>query len=146
MKLINDFYAPLLVLRRTSKELHKIFKNGKDFRTLPKLIDGEKYKDNDRVLIEEIIKIGNECKNIIVTKSGLIDDDDLREIYIPRLLTHYILIEKAFNNEIQKEVERFDGYEFPNEIDDILDNKVRDLINKLEELNLSVERKTFKKI
>lgn len=107
-KRLNDFYAPLQLLRRTSAELHKIFKNGQEFRTLPTLIGGAKFENNDRAILEEIIQIGDECKRIIVSNSGLIDNQELRDIHLPKLLTHYILIKKAFNGEISDQINRFD--------------------------------------
>ena len=134
-KRLNDFYSPLQLLRRTSAELHKIFKNGENFRTLPKLIGGEKFKDNDRVILEEIIRIGEESKQIVISNSGLIDNQELRDIHLPKLLTHYILIKKAFNGELSDQIDRFQGYEFPNEIDKILDDKVNELYGQLYQLN-----------
>lgn len=134
-KRLNDFYSPLQLLRRTSAELHIIFKNGKKFRTLPELINGTKFDKNDKVILEEIIRIGDECKQIIIRNSGLIDNKELRDIHLPRLLTHYILIKKAFDSELTSQIERFEGYEFPNEIDKILDDKVNMLYDQLNQLN-----------
>jgi len=134
-KRLNDFYSPLQLLRRTSAELHNIFKNGQNFRTLPELIRGNKFDNNDRVILEEIIRIGDDCKQIIVKNSGLIDNKELRDIHLPKLLTHYILIKNAFDCKISSQIERFEGYEFPNEIDKILDDKVNELHNQLAQLN-----------
>lgn len=134
-KRLNDFYAPLQLLRRTSAELHKIFKNGQDFRTLPELIRGERFEKNDREVLKEIIQIGDQCQKIIVANSGLIDNKELRDIHLPKLLTHYILIKKAFAGEIVNELNRFEGYEFPNEIDEILEKKVNNLYGQLDKLN-----------
>lgn len=134
-KRLNDFYAPLQLLRRTSKQLHNIFKDGKNFRTLPELINGNKFDHNGIHILDEIISIGDECRNIIVKNSGLIDNKDLRDIHLPKLLTHYILIKKAFKGDISNQLKRFEGYEFPNEIDDIVDEKVNNLYEELERLN-----------
>lgn len=134
-KRLNDFYSPLQLLRRISAELHNIFKNGQNFRTLPELIRGNKFDNNDRVILEEIIRIGDDCKQIIVKNSGLIDNKELRDIHLPKLLTHYILIKNAFDCKISSQIERFEGYEFPNEIDKILDDKVNELHNQLAQLN-----------
>ncbi len=135
-KRLNSFYAPLQLLRRTSKELHNIFKYGRDFRTLPSLIGGDiKFTKCEKELLSEIIKIGDECRNIIIENSGLIDNRELRDIHLPKLLTHYILIKKAFNGEISEPSQRFVGYEFPNEIDNILDERVNKLYEDLNKLN-----------
>lgn len=134
-KRLNDFYAPLQLLRRTSKELHNIFKNGKEFRTLPHLLKDGKLDKNSNQILEEIIKVGDECRHIIISNSGLIDNKELRENHLPKLLTHYFLIKQANCGLISNELERFKGYEFPNEIDDILDLKVDDLYRQLEVLN-----------
>lgn len=141
-KRLNDFYSPLQLLRRTSAELHQIFKNGQDFRTLPELIRGTKFDKNDREILAEIIRIGDECKQIIVKNSGLIDNKELRDIHLPKLLTHYILIKKAFDCELSSQTERFEGYEFPNEIDKILDEKVNKLYDQLNKLN-TIDGKPF---
>lgn len=135
-KRLNDFYAPLQLLRRTSAELHKIFKNNKEFKTLPELVSGKEFNENDGAILNEILAIGDQCKDIIIKNAGLIDNKELRDIHLPRLLTHYILIKNAHDKKIINQVERFEGYEFPNEIDQILDDKVNKLYEKLNELNI----------
>ncbi len=134
-KRLNNLYAPLQLLRRTSKQLHDIFKDGKDFRTLPQLLNGNQFDENGKQLIAEIIKISDECRDLIVLNSGLIDNKDLRDLHLPKLLSHNILIKKAYKGEISNQLYRFEGYEFPNEIDIILDKKVNDLYADLDKLN-----------
>lgn len=141
-KKLNEFYSPLLMLRGTSKALHDTFKNKRNFRTLTKLLEGEEYNGNDQAILNEILLVSEQCKKIILEKSGLIDDDELREIHIPKLLNHFMIIQKAFNKEIVNEAPRFENYVFPNEIDDILLKKVKDLQSRLVELN-RVERESF---
>ena len=141
-KKLNEFYSPLLMLRGISNALHSTFKNGRDFRTLIKLLEGEEYDGNDRAILKEILLISEQCKKIILEKSGLIDDDELREIHIPKLLNHFMIIQKAFDKEIVNEISRFEDYVFPNEIDEILLNKIKDLQSRLIELN-RVDRESF---
>lgn len=132
---LKGLYGPIQILRRLSAELHIIFKDGKDFKTLSKLIDGEKFSDNDQTLINEIIELGNRSKETIIKNAGLIDDKSLRDDYLPKLLTHYILISNALKGTIQGEVHRFEDFTFPNEIDKIIDGKVNELNKKLEKLS-----------
>jgi hypothetical protein len=134
-KRLNDFYGPLLMYRRTSKTLHDIFKNKREFRTLTELLDGVEYHGNERELILEILRIGKECKKIIIDKSGLIDDKVFRNNHLPKLLVHYTLIEKAFNKELKGEISRFEEYIFPKEIDDHLEKRVDEMLLRLETLN-----------
>lgn len=141
-KKLNEFYSPLLMLRSTSKELHDTFKNGRKFRTLTELLGGSSYDGNDLVVLDEILRIGNKCKEIIFNNSGLIDDVRLRDTHIPKLLNHFLIIQKAFDGEIKDDVQRFENYVFPNEIDDILKNKVEELQQRLITLN-RVDRESF---
>ncbi len=134
-KKLNDFYGPLLVLRKSSIELHNTFKNGEHYRTVDALVEGRSYEGNDKVLIEEIIKIGKQCKQIVIDYAGLIDDELLRREYIPKLLNHVTIIEKAYNRELKGEVDRFHDYVFPIEIDSILDNKVTEMQERLKVLS-----------
>ncbi len=141
-KKLNEFYSPLLILRSTSKALHDTFKNGRKFRTLTELLGGSSYDGNDLVVLNEILVIGNKCKEIIFNNSGLIDDVRLRDTHIPSLLNHFLIIQKAFDGKIKDDVQRFENYVFPNEIDDILKEKVEELQQRLITLN-RVDRESF---
>jgi cell division protein FtsI/penicillin-binding protein 2 len=131
---LNDVYAPLQLLRRISAELHAIFKNGRDFKTLSELVDGKKFGKNDEALLIEIIRIGDKCKKIIIDNSGLIDDQEFRDKHLPKLLTHYLLIKNVHKGKLVGESERFKNFTFPNEIDEIIDKRVNDLNDELKKL------------
>ncbi|WP_340111017.1 hypothetical protein [Maribellus mangrovi] len=131
---LNDLYAPLQLLRRISDELHQIFKNGKSFKTLSELIDGTEFNGNDAVLLNEIICIGDQCVEIIKKNSGLIDDENLRDKYLPQLLTHYFLMKNAFEGKIRNEIDRFSDFTFPSDIDKILDRRVNELNEEMKNL------------
>ena len=134
-KKLNNFYGPLLVLRKSSKELHDTFKNNEHYRTVDALIEGRIYTGNDKILLEEIINIGTQCKKIVIENAGLIDDKKLRDEYIPKLLNHVTIIEKAYKKELKDDVERFHDYVFPIEIDSILNKKVTEMQERLKELS-----------
>ena len=139
---LNDLYGPLQLLRRISDELHQIFKNGENFKTLSVLIEGRRFEGNDKVVLQEIIKIGDSCVDIIKNNSGLIDDATLRDQYLPKLLTHYFLMKNAFDGNLNGEVCRFEEFTFPSEIDQLLDKRVNELNAEMKKLT-NVNRKSL---
>jgi|GEM_PF-3897394 len=58
-KKLNSFYGPFTYLRGISRELYQRFRasRGEDFRTLIVLLEGEKFENNDKILIEQIIEV-----------------------------------------------------------------------------------------
>jgi hypothetical protein len=139
-KKLNDFYGPLLQLRKKSEKLYRLFskrlgKEGENFRTLNHLLEGKEMTENEKVLLEEIIKIGEKCEDLIHQKSGLIDDRELRNNILPRLTTHLLIIRIAFEGKLKNHTDEFNDLAFPREVDDLLEEKIQHLQKRLKELN-----------
>lgn len=156
-KKLNEFYIPLRNYLEQSKTLFKIFTKDKpkDFRTLTYLLNPEqKYGDqkitiqlnqNDKALLNIIIEIGERIENLIHEKGYLIGDDvefvgsyqpskgykhikydnDLNLINL--LISHIITIRLAFKEEIKGQVDKFEGFVFPNEINSKINTKIKNM-------------------
>ncbi|MEM9299099.1 MAG: hypothetical protein AAGA64_12020 [Bacteroidota bacterium] len=85
-KKLNEFYGPFMQLRHKSKIFYKKFREDKPagFSTLTALLEETKFKGNDRVLLDQIISIGEICEKLIHEKSGIIDDDHLSSNILPK--------------------------------------------------------------
>lgn len=156
-KKLNEFYIPLRNYLEQSKTLFKIFTKDKpkDFRTLTYLLNPQqKYGDqeitvqlnkNDKALLSIIIEIGERIENLIHEKGYLIGDDvEFVESYRPSknyshikydndlnlinlLISHIITIRLAFKEEIKGQVDKFEGFVFPNEINSKINTKIKNM-------------------
>ncbi|MDI5950278.1 hypothetical protein [Flavobacterium yafengii] len=160
-KKLNEFYIPLRYYLAQSKTLFKIFMKDKpnDFRTLTFLLDQEcEYGEekmrvilnqNDKALLKTIIDIGSKIETLIHEKSYLIGSDrEFVDNYQPSegykhipydkdltlinlLISHLVTIRMAFNCEIKGQVDKFEGFVFPNEINSKINSKIEELENTL---------------
>ena len=139
---LSEFYGPLQQYRKKSAQLYEKFTYGKPegFRTVLALLEGKEFSGNDKYLLDEIIKIGEKIEELILSKSGLIDDDKLRNDLVPRLGAHIILLRLMYQGVIkgedEKEVERFKRDVFPREIDNEIERRIKELQALLEEIKL----------
>ena len=139
-KRLNEFYGPLLQLRKKSNLLYQKFsedyrKSDPNFSTLIYLLDGKTFEPNELVLLTEIIRIGKKCENLIHDKAGLIDDSNLRTEIIPRATTHFLVLRLAYQKALKGEIDKFRNLTFPKELDDLLEEKKKKLEYRLKELN-----------
>jgi hypothetical protein len=136
-KKLNDFYSPFIQLRNKSQELYNIFIKNRvnDTLTLEMLLNNQKLSENDKVILDEIISLGQKCEDLILEKAGLVDDEAFRQDVLPAAATHYFVIRMAYQKLLQGESERFIKYKFPNELDEWLDGKTQELKDRLEVLN-----------
>lgn len=145
-KKLNDFYGPMRLHLKYSKELYDLFSESlikrlgftKDkFRTLPYLLDGKFFNKTEDALFKQIIQIGEKMEAIIGNNAGLIDDDNLHKEMI-KLGTHIRVIRMAYNKEFlmgdEKEI-LIESLTFPNEITTAIDNTFFEFKNRLDELN-----------
>lgn len=137
---LNDFYGPLIQQRLRSFKLYQKFSQkylnkDKSFSTLLYLLKGYKFEGNDKVLLEQIIKLGEESAILIQEKSGLIDDADLRHEIIPTATTHFLLLRLAYNSELKGDTECFKDLTYPHDLIDRLEVRKRQLEKELEILN-----------
>lgn len=140
-KLINEIltnlYGPIKQYLNKSRELYIRFTLNKpeNFRTITALANGVVFAGNDKVLLEEIINIGIKVEDIIIAKAGLIDDNELREDYFPKFVSHTTLLRLLYKGVIIGEPERFKDDLFPRGIEDQLEKRIKELYKRIEELN-----------
>jgi hypothetical protein len=136
-KKLNDFYGPLILLRNKSKELYNIYSESKDSdkTTLEILMNDVEISPNNRRLLGEIVEVGSKCEELILHKSGLVDDPYLRQDLLPKAATHFFIFKEAFEGHLKGEYERFKDHTFPAEIDKQLELKVKQYKGRLSFLN-----------
>lgn len=135
-KKLNEFYSPFEQLRKKSFRLYQLFTEGKDdsFRTLPALLRGDKFSENNQKLLEEIIRIDEKLEKLILDKSGLIDQGEIRDL-LAKAATHFHIITQAFNGQLHGEPDRFNNYVFPRELDGKISEQINTLKERLNKLN-----------
>ena len=136
---LNEFYGPFLQLRKRSELLYSIFvKKFKDadptYRTLNHLLSGKKFEGNDKVLLEQIIEIGDESLKLINTKAGLIDDENLRDQLIPQFCNHLIILKLAYQGDFEGEIDRFHDYVYPQTLIDAIHQRFNQLQYELNQI------------
>lgn len=139
-KKLDEFYGPFLQLRKKSDILYDRFqKKYRDedphFSTLRYLMSGRVFEGNDKKLLEEIIIIGKKCEELIHSKAGLIDDENLRKNVLPKLTTHFLILRLAFEGTLEKQSNRFDELTFPKEVVGLIEIRFNELERELEELS-----------
>jgi hypothetical protein len=153
-KKLNDFYGPFLELRQKSILLYQQFalekkrkseENGDKFRTLLALLNGELFTGNDDIILTEMIKINEKLEEMIVSKAGLIDDKELREVILPRFSTHVLLMRLAYEKKLVGNVESFRDKTFPSELDEAIKKKIDELMKRLNDIN-SIGNSSYKLI
>jgi hypothetical protein len=161
---LNEFYGPLISYLNVVKALYEIFRATKPqgFRTLTYLLDpdqvyqveGKKEKvilsPADTKLLEEIIETEKSIEDLILTKSGLVDDEQLMFNYVPDpavtdvklsnmsliavALAHFRLLRMAYAGHFKGEVARFTNLVYPREFDIQLRARVEKLQMELARL------------
>ncbi len=139
-KKLDEFYGPLIQQRMKSLKLYEIFskkyfEKDENFSTLLYLLENHVFEGNDKVFLEQIIKLGEESERLIQEKSGLIDDFELRSEIIPRATTHFLLIKLAFNKELTGSIAEFKDLTYPKEFVAKLETRKNQL--EIELLNLN---------
>jgi len=163
-KVLNEFYMPVNAYLQVTESLFNVLKAGKpdDFRTLTYLLEpSQKYKtddgeitislsSSDKEIINEIIEIEKKIEEIIVTKAGLVSDENFMFDYqanetdakpdmviglIPHLITHFRIFRLANDGKITDKVSKYKPYVFPRMLRGELKVKIEKLQNELENLD-----------
>ncbi len=140
---LDQFYGPLIQLRGVSESLYDIlnarrqgpadadFRNRDGrFRTLFALLNGAKFSELDKTLLDEIVNIGETSGKLIAEKVGLVDDPELQGL-LWRLAAHYRIFALAVNGKLPSGGKEFDAMSFPYQINDVLQNKANELNDRL---------------
>ena len=139
-KKLNEFYGPLLQLRERSNLLYAEFRpasasENPGFNTIAYLLKKNELTTNQKTLLAEIIRLGKACESLIDSKSGLIDDETLRTVTIPKFMVHLLIVRLAYTEALTGEADKYREYSFPMELDDQLNRKFEALDARLAELN-----------
>lgn len=133
---LNEFYGPYQQRLETSRQLYEKLEIGKpdNFRTLTFFLEGNKFTGNDQYLYEEIGKLTTELEELRMEHGGLVDEPDLQQL-LAKAGAHYRIISLAHDGKLQGDVERFEDYVYPRELNDRLKIKIQELQKKLADLN-----------
>jgi hypothetical protein len=161
---LNDFFGPLLSYLNVVKALYKIMRSNKpkNFRTLTYLLNPlQEYEtdegktritlsETDKKLLEEIIEIERKVEDLIISKSGMVNDDKLMFEYIPLSkitdvtgsetslmaleIAHFRLLRMAYEGNFQGETERFKDFVYPREFDIEIRKQINGIQNELDDL------------
>jgi hypothetical protein len=139
-KKLNEFYGPLSLLRGKSEQIYRIFserfkKENPDFRTLHYIMSNDEsaFTEDEHALLKQILEIGTKVEDLVITKSGLIDDIELRSL-LSRLLTHTSILKLAYEGNLKGDSSKFDLATFPRDLDKLITKKVDELKVRLEEI------------
>jgi hypothetical protein len=137
---LDEFYGPLIQQRMKSTKLYEKFSakfRDKDekFSTLIYLLKNYQFRDNDKVLLEQIIQLGEESERLIQAKSGLIDDPQLRLEILPRATTHFLLLKLAYKGYLKGNPGEFNDLTFPIELVSKLEQRKSQLEAELNNLS-----------
>ncbi|WP_159798932.1 hypothetical protein [Flavobacterium sp. MK4S-17] len=139
-KKLDELYGPLLQLRKKSNLLYEKFTekyrvNDANFSTLIYLLNGHVFSGNDKILLDEIIKIGELTEKLIHDKAGLIDDTNLRTVTLPLATTHFLILRLAYDGALTGDISRFTNLTFPRNLDQLLEQRKFELEQRLTKLN-----------
>lgn len=139
-KKLNEFYGPLIQQRIKSSKLYDKFiakyrTNDENFSTLTYLLNNNHFEGNDKILLEQIIQLGEDSERLIQEKSGLIDDTQLRLEILPRATTHFLLIRLAYKGDLKGNSDEFKDLTYPRELISKLEIRKAQLEDDLENLN-----------
>lgn len=142
----DRFYGPYLQLRGMSNYLYGIFKARRteeerqeycdkdgNFRTLIALCRGHIFMGVDKVLLEEIIRIGDESSALIIKEIGLVDNPEL-QAGLSRAMTHYRIIKLAMERKLLTTNAEFDDFTFPKRVDELIQQQIKTLDARLQQL------------
>lgn len=139
-KKLNEFYGPLGLLRGKSERIYRIFserfkKEDPEFRTLNHIMlnDGSAFTEDEHALMKQILEIGAKVEDLVVTRSGLIDDPELSS-QLSRLLAHTAILKLAYEGHIKGDPTKFDKATFPRDLDKFISKKIEQLKHRLEEI------------
>jgi hypothetical protein len=133
---LNSFYGPFRQLLGTSERLYNEFRSGQpdpaNFRTLTALLRGTVFKGNNAVLLDQINQVTHQLDDLILAKSELIDEE-LQPI-LWQASTHFRMIHLAHKGLLAGEVERFEKFVYPRELNGAINAAIQRLRQRLEEL------------
>ena len=134
---LDGFFVPFQLLSKSNHQLAQDIRarQGEGYRMLIKLFDKEwrdGLSDGDKKLVEIVCYNGEELRELIGEKSGLVDDKILP--YLSRASAHFRILHLAYKRELGTDSERFQDYVYPRQLDGVLELEIARLRNRIEEL------------
>lgn len=134
-KKLSEFYGPFTQLSHKNLMLYRLFTSDKKphYQTLSELLNGTKFNGNDKVLLEQIMLINKQLEDLIINKSGYVENPNLRKL-LAKAATHFNVMKLAFDGAINGEKDRFIEYLYPRELSDKINEDIDKLNQRLKEL------------
>lgn len=137
---LQEFYYPFYILLKKNSSLFELFaqeeKKDENFSTLIKLLEGHEFSNNDYKILEKIIEVNNDLNNLIITKGGHVDNNDL-QLKLSQLSTHFTVINLAFKGDIRNESYKYKNIIFPSSITDSIENEIKKIESNINNLSNS---------
>lgn len=134
---LTDFYGPFDQISKENDLISREFRQrhkqeNVEFRTLIALLD-EKWRNeldqSDKTLIEKMIQNGKDLRQLIRSKSGLVDSQ-IAPI-LARAAAHFSVLEMAAAGQLQNQPERFAAYVYPRELDPAVQKEIARLNERI---------------
>lgn len=144
LRKLNTFYGPFKELRSQSQILYRKFAdshrraakaNGKRFRTLPYILEGNSFTGQDAELLTQILQLDKELLRLIESHSGVVDKPGLQEL-LGKLGAHIRILQLACEGKLSGPPDLFTDIVFPSPIDGAIESATLRLQDKLRELGI----------
>lgn len=135
-KKLNAFYGPMQQYLEQSRQLYQMFISEREegFRTIKFLLEGDTLEGNDKFIFEEILSTVNQARKLIIERSGLVDDKDMRGM-LAKASVHFRLLHLAYEKKLMGDFVRFEQHVYPKELDRKICEQIDELKMRLEQLN-----------
>ena len=140
-KLKNDletFYYPFLILSKRNTQIYQAFRKDpskpEEFSTLLALLGGDSFKDNDKILLDEIMQNDKKLNKLIQIQSKVIRNLTLAET-MSRLSAHYTILGLAYERKITGEKERFEEYVHPSDAIESVEKEIKKIESEIKRLS-----------
>jgi len=132
---LESFYYPFALRMKQNTELRNIF--GKthpdNYRVLIELLKGVKFKDNDKILLDEIKNNDDFLNKLILNNTAIVSSELSEDLAL--LSSHYTLFILACDEKLSNEPERFEHHVHPNDVIEKIEGKIREIENEIRRLN-----------
>lgn len=137
-KTLTEFYYPFLLLLKTNSEMFKAFSKNKfkddpNFSTLVALLQEQKFTDNEKVLLNEIIENNKKILELIAVHGNQVDDYDLIQD-LAQASGHFRIIILAYEQKIVGDEDIFNEYTYPTTIVSKTENVIKQKLLRLTKL------------
>ena len=133
---LDKFYGPFILLSSGNKLLAQDLRSRQDkpdeYRLLAGLFDEEwrnGLSEGDKELVTQICETADSLSGIIVSNAGLVNPEILP--YLARVLAHFKILKLAYDKKLGGDIEPFNRYVYPMQLDPVLDAESKRLQERL---------------